>query len=162
MKEPDFYLPLNARSLRFRWLWATHDVSFDSQYVNHTVTSGGVSTTTKTLLCRLIDDFVVDMRPDYRGQICMRKARYALLAAVIFYFSVIPQFVPYLVPALLAYVVLMAIRGGPYVWPREQTRLLTDYASHVLSIPHLPSIEVTRQRFEEQLRAAIKESKILH
>lgn len=161
MKEPDFYLPLNARSLRFRWRWATHDVSFDSQYLTYTVTFGGVPTTTKTLLCRLIDEFVVDMQPDYRGYRCMRRFRFALLAAAILYFSVIPQFVPYLVPALLTYAVLMAIRGGPYIWPREQTRLLTDYASHVLSIPHLPKLEVTRQRFEEQLRAAIRESKIL-
>ena len=161
VNEPDIYLPLNARSLQFRWQRATHDISFDSHYLTYTYARCSYRTTSKTALDRLMDDFVVDTPTDSRAQPYNRRFRYALALAAVIHFSEIPHYVPYLAPALLAYSLLMLYRGFPYAWPCKQTRVLTNYSEQIIAIPHLPKFEVTRQRFEDQLRTAIKGAKAI-
>ena len=159
MNDTEISIPLNARSLHFRWQRGTHDISFDSNVLTYKHTCFGHSSTTKTALDRLMDEFVVDTPTDYRLQYYARRLRYAIVLAPIVYFSEIPRFVPYLAPALLAYAGIMLYRGFPFSWPRQQTRVITNYSEPIVSIPHLRKIDGTRQRFEEQLSAAIKSAK---
>jgi hypothetical protein len=159
VNDTEISLPLNARSLHFRWQRGTHDISFDSHVLTYKHTRFGHSSTTKTALDRLMDEFVVDTPTDSRLQYYARRLRYSLALAAIVHFSEIPRFVPYLAPALLAYAVIMLFRGLPFSWPRQQTRVITSYSEPIVSIPHLPKIDGTRQRFEEQLSTAIKSAK---
>lgn len=155
MNASDIPLPLNARSLHFRWQRGTHDISFDSRVLTYKHTHFGHSSTTKTPLDRLMSDFVVDTPSDARLQYYARRLRYSAALAGIVHFSEIPRFVPYLAPALLAYAILMLIRGLPFSWPRRQTRVLTTYGEPIVSIPHLRTLDGQRQRFEDLLAAAI-------
>ena len=160
MSETDIHLPLNGRNLRFRWLRRTHDISFDAEFLTVTETRFyRQRTTARTALWRLMAEFVVDMQRDYRSDYYGRRFRYSLAAAAVIYFSDIPRFVPYLAPALAAYALIMFYRGWPYQWPRQQTRVLTTYSEQIVSIPHLKALEGQRERFEEQLRTAIKAAK---
>jgi hypothetical protein len=155
LNDPETFLPLNARSLHFRWQRGTHDISFDSKVLTYRHTSFSHSSTTKTPLHRLMNDFVVDTPSDIRLQYYARRLRYSSVLAGIVHFSEIPRFVPYLAPALVAYALIMLYRGFPFSWPRKQTRVFTGFGEPIVSIPHLRGIESSRQRFEEQLTSAI-------
>lgn len=159
LNDTESILPLNARSLQFRWRRATHDVSFDDRFLSYTYSGFGNRTTMRTALHRLMDDFVVDTPSDSRAYAYFRRFRYALACAAIIYFSEIPRYVPYLAPALLAYAFLMSYRGTLYSSRCKQTRVLTNYSEQVVAIPHLPKLKGARKRFEERLREAIKEAK---
>jgi hypothetical protein len=91
-----------------------------------------------------------------------RRIRYATVAGLIVQFSAIPQFVPYLAPALFAYAGYCLIRVLRHSWPVKQTRVLTEYGEHVIALPHLDSVTASRVRFEEQLKAAIESSRAKH
>ena len=159
MNDTDNIVPLNARSLRFRWQHATHDISFDSRFITYTRSCLSHQTTSKTPLLRLMDDFVVDNPIDSRAKYYGPRHRVSLVLAAVVHFSEVPRFVPYLAPALLGYSLLMFFRGAPYFWPQKQTRVFTDYGDQVFALPHLTKLDGARQRFEDQLHTAIKDAK---
>ena len=159
MTEPKNILPLNARSIRFRWRGWSYDYSFDDEFLTSSSGWRGFSQTTKTPLWRLMQDFVEDTPVSDVARRHMRRLRYSLAAALVVQFSNIPQHVPYLAPALFAFAGYSIIRGARHTWPTKQTRVLTNYGDQIISIPHLKLLETGRQRFEEQLRSAIEAAK---
>jgi len=161
MNEPDICLPLNARSLSFRWRGTTYDVSVENHFLTTTAGSGPFRTTTKTPLSNLLEEFVVDTPRSSTAQFHTQRFLYSLTAALIVQFSAVPRFVPALASVLFGFALIHFVGLLRNVTPIQQTRVLNYYSGVVFAIPHLPQLEVSRRRFEDQLRDAITKSKAL-
>ena len=165
MNEPDIYLPLNARSLNFRWRGTTYDISVEKHFLTATTAKTSFRTTfrttSKTPLSNLLDEFVVDTPRSSTAQFHTPRFVYSLVAALITQFSAVPRFVPALAPVLFGFALIHLIGLLRHATPMQQTRILNYYGAPIVAIPHLPELEVGRRRFEEQLRDAIKQAKAI-
>src|SRR5687768_10203639 len=91
-------IPLNARSLSFKWAGTRYVITFDSENLHVDRQSAMYSSATKTPLR--------DLCPDFRRQRWVpdsafrlgKEARYLLLLSVIVYFSAVHAHVPLLAP----------------------------------------------------------------
>ncbi len=159
MNEAESNIPLNARSLHFRWRGWTFDFSFDDEFLTSTWTSCGNTEISRTPLRRLMDDFVVDTPRSATLLKQARRFRYAVVLGLVVQFSEIPSHVPFLAPALFVFAAYCLLKGGRHLGLTEQTRVLTNYGEQIIAIPHLTALEASRSRFEEQLRIAIQSAK---
>jgi hypothetical protein len=159
MNEPEIYLPLGKPSLSFRWRGTNYEVFMDSHFLTITTRNGPFSTTSKTPLSNLLDDFVVDAPLSPSARYHGGRFIFPLIAALIVQFSAVPRFVPALAPVLFAYALFHIVCFLRHVMPMQQTRVLNYYGAAILAIPHLPELEVSRRRFEDQLRDAVKKAK---
>lgn len=161
INEPEIYLPLNARSLSFRWRGTTYELSIEGQHLTTTIGSGPFRTTSKTPLSGLMEELVVDTPRSATGQFHATRFVYSLIAALIIQFSVVPRFVPFLAPVLFGFALIHFVGFVRHIPAVQQTRVRDHYGGVVIAIPHLPDLELSRTRFEDQLRDAIHRTRKL-
>ena len=151
-------LPLNARSLSFKWDTLRYVISFDSEHLTVDRQSTTYSETTKTPLTDLCPEF---RRRRWIPDSCFRlgkEARYLLLLAVIVYFSAIHTYVPLLAPLSLLLGLFLSYKAFRHGWPAEKTIIDSDTEA-VVTIPHYKRIESARKAFEEALSQAITKAR---
>jgi hypothetical protein len=147
-------MPLNARSLSFKWDTVRYVISFDSAYLTVDRQATTYSETTRTPL--------TDLCPEFRRRRWVpdsafrlgKEARYLLLLAVIVYFSAIHAYVPLLAPLALLLGLFLWYKAFRRGWPAEKTIIDSDTEA-VVTIPHYKRIESARKAFEEALSRAI-------
>jgi hypothetical protein len=160
VNEPDIYLPLNVRSLSFRWRGTTYDFSIEDRFLTIVSSQYPFRTTTKTPLGNLLEEFVVDTPPP-SVQFHISRFLYGLAAALVVQFSVLPRFVPGLAFVLFGFALVHLVKFLRNVMPVQQTRVFDYYGGVAAVIPHLPEIEASRSRFEDQLYGAITRARAL-
>ena len=151
-------MPLNARSLSFKWDTVRYVISFDSEYLTVDRQSTTYSETTRTPLA--------DLSPEFRRRRWVpdstfrlgKEARYLLLVAVIVYFSAIHAYVPLLAPLALLLGLYLSYKAFRHGWPAEKTTIDSDTEA-VVTIPHYRRIESARKAFEEALSRAITKAR---
>lgn len=149
-------IPLNARSLSYKYQGRRYSLSFDEEYLTGTWKSFPESQTTKTPLWRLLPELLSDMSASGFARARGRETRYFVLGAVVFYFSDINSHVPLLAPTLLLLAVWSLGRAMRDSLPLRKTKVITDYGEDIALIPHHSRISVQRKAFEQGLIDAIR------
>ena len=148
------HIPLNARSLSFKWDTVRYMISFDSEYLTVDRQAATYSDNTRTALADLCPELT---RRRWIPDSALRfgkEARYLLLLAVIVYFSKVHAYVPLLAPVSLALGLLHLYKAFRNSGPMEKTTIYSD-TDAVVTIPHYERIESARKAFEEALSRAI-------
>ncbi len=114
-------IPLNARSLSFRWEGYDHKLQLDPEHLTVEWKSPAYSRVIKTALRDLKPELVVEQWVSEAGRKSGRLATACLAAAVVVWFSDIRPHVPLLVPALLLFGVQNIYWAIRAVVPRNRT-----------------------------------------
>lgn len=151
-------IPLNARSLSFKWASTRYVVSFDSENLTVDRQSATCSGTTKTPLRDLCPEFRRERWvPDSAFRLG-KEARYLLLLSLIVYFSAVHTHVPLLAPVSLILGLFAGYKAFRHGWPPEKTFIDTD-TEVIVTIPHFKRIESARKAFEDALGRVIKRAR---
>ena len=151
-------IPLNARSLAFKWGYIRYTLSFDAEHLTVDCQSATYSMSSKTPLREL--------RPELRRQRWIpetaprlgREARYLVLVAVIVYFSDIHAHVPLLAPVSLALGLFLGYEAVRRALPLQKTIIDSD-TEVVVTIPHFRRLESARSAFEDALVRIIQRAR---
>ena len=151
-------IPLNARTLSFKWDGVRYVISFDSEYLTVDSQSATYSDNTKTALTDLCPELTRRRWiPDSAFRFG-KEARYLFLLAVIVYFSAIHAYVPLLAPISLGLGLLLSYKAFRCSGPVEKTTIYSD-TDAVVTIPHYKRIESARKAFEDALSRAITKAR---
>jgi hypothetical protein len=151
-------IPLNARSLAFKWDRLRYHLSFDAEHLIVDCQSATYSKNTKTPLRELRSElrrrrWIPDSAPKLG-----REARYLVLLAAIAYFSDIHPHVPLLAPLSLAWGLYLGYGAVRRALPLEKTIIDSDTEA-VATIPHFKKLEPARKAFEKSLLRMIRIAK---
>ena len=152
-------LPLNARSLTFRWNGLTYLLTIEAGHLKIEYSSATYSKTERIPIESLSTDLKQERWVPDSAWRNGREARYLLLIAVIVYFSKLHEFVPLLAPVALALGLYLAFRSVRTAFPAQKTQICTEDDDHVVSIPHFRSLASQRLSFEQALRRQIEAAK---
>ena len=151
-------IPLNARSLSYRWNGRRYTIQFDDEHL--TVKSDSPAyRIAKTPLWHLAPEFVVDNWWPNSVYANAKETRYLYAGAIVVFFSDISTQIPLLAPALLLLALLSSYRILRACWPLNKTRLFTEDDEQFTVIPHHRSQEAQRKAFEEALIRAIQKAR---
>src|ERR1039458_8516627 len=96
-------IPLNARSLSYRWDGYDYRLQLDPEHLTVEWKSPAYSRVSKTALRDLKPELAVEQRVSEDGRKCGRLALACFAASVVVWFSDIRPHVPLLAPALLLF-----------------------------------------------------------
>ena len=149
-------IPLNARSLSYRWDGFDFTLRFDDENLTVEWRSPGDSRTTKTPLRHLKPELPIEHWISSTARKTGRLGLCLVVAAAIVFFSDIRVHVPLLAPTLLLFGlpnIYLAMRGS---LPLTKTTIRGQNDSYIASIPHLKRLNKQRRAFEETLLQMIK------
>jgi hypothetical protein len=148
-------LPLNERKVRCRVGFAESTFSYDEKYVTIESKFAPDSGTRKYDLWRLIPTHVTEMsmRPEASAQ--TRSGMGFIVAAVVVFFSSLPESLPLLVPALVLVGIFDFCLGCYRIRPRTYTHFFGAEGPALVSIP-MNVVEGDREAFIHGLSEAIR------
>lgn len=149
-------LPLNARSLAFRWNGLRYTLTLEAETLKVDYDSATYSKSEKSPLDSLSPDLRRERWVPDSAWRNGKEARYLLLLAVIVYFSKLHEFIPLLAPVSLAMGLILVVQGVRRSLPLVKTNIYTEDNDHVISIPHFKHLDQQRRSFEEALVRQIK------
>ena len=152
-------IPLNARSLSFRWDGYDHKLQLDPEYLTIEWKSPAYSRASKTALRDLKAELAVEEWVSEDGRKSTRLAIGCLAAGVVAWFSDIRPHVPLLVPALLLFGGLNISWTIRAVFPRKRTTVRAQNESTIVCIPHFKRLAAQRRAFEDSLLRMVKQAK---
>jgi hypothetical protein len=155
-------VPLNARSLTFKWNGRVCTLEYDSDYLTFQSASNPEYRIDKRHLWHLAPELLTDRSVPESSRHRGRESRYLTIGAVVAYFSDIHTHVPLLAPALLALGLLSLYRAVRGCMPLQKTKIITDYGEEFAIIPHLARMNAQRGAFEAGLIDAIRRAKSKH
>ena len=150
-------IPLNARSLSFRWDGYDYRLQLDPEYLTVEWNSPAYWRVSKTALRDLKPELAVEQWVSEGGRKSGRWAIACLAAVVVVWFSDIRPHVPLLAPALLLFGVQYIYWSIRAVFPRNRTMVRTQSESHVVCIPHFGRLAAQRRAFEDSLLRMVKQ-----
>ncbi|HZL12517.1 MAG TPA: hypothetical protein VFC85_00095 [Verrucomicrobiae bacterium] len=152
-------IPLNARSLSYRWDGYDYTLKIDDEHLTVEWHSAGDSRTTRTPLKDLKPELPVERWVSSAARKNGRLGTGLLVAVVVVYFSDIQAHVPLLAPVMLLFsisFIYWAVRGS---LPFSKTTIRGRNDSYIASIPHLERLKIQRRAFEETLLRMIKKAR---
>ena len=152
-------IPLNARSLSYRWDGYDYRLQLDPEHLTVEWKSPAYSHVSKAALSDLKPDLAVEHWVSEGGRKSGRLAIACLAAAVVVWFSDIRAHVPLLVPALLLLGVQNMYWAIRAVVPRNRTMVRAQNESHIVSIPHFKRLAAQRRAFEDSLLRMVKQAR---
>jgi hypothetical protein len=153
-------IPLNARTLSFRWDGCDWTMEVDDEQLAIEWNSRTMHRTVKVPLRNL------KRRPSVERWIATssqkRVATGMTLAAAgsVVLFSDIPRHVPLLAPALFVFGGLNLYRGYRGMLPISKTTIRNKRDSYVTAIPHFKELETRRRAFESILFQMIQQARL--
>jgi hypothetical protein len=152
-------IPLNARSLAFRWNGLQYTLTIEEEHLRVNYRSAMYARCDRTSLESLSPELKYERWVPASAWQNGKEARYLLLLAVVVYFSKLHEFVPLLAPVALAMSWILAYRAARAASPVTKTQVRTEDNDDVVSIPHFNRLAQQHQSFEEALTRQIKAAK---
>jgi hypothetical protein len=152
-------IPLNARSLSFRWDGYDYKLQLDPEHLTVEWKSPAYSSVNKTALRDLKPELAVQQWVSEGGRKSVRLGSACLVAALVVWFSNIRPHVPLLAPALLLFGVQYVYWFVRAVFPRNRTTVRTQNENVIVSIPHFERLAAQRRSFEESLLRMVKQAR---
>jgi hypothetical protein len=152
-------IPLNARSLSYRWDGYDYRLQLDPEHLTVEWKSPAYSRVSKTALRDLKPELAVEQWVSEDGRKCGRLVLACFAASVVVWFSDIRPHVPLLAPALLLFGVQYMYWGIRAIYPRNRTIVRAQNESPVVSIPHFERLASQRRAFEDSLLRMVKRAR---
>ena len=155
-------LPLNARSLSYKWYGYNCSLEFDEEYLTYSCRKTPTNKVTKTPLWRIMPELLVDRSFPESSWRRARAARYSFAGAIIAYFSHINIYVPLLAPVLVVHSIVNMFFAMRVAFPLSKTKIVTEWGDEIAVIPHHDRIAGLRKRFEEMLIESVRAARRKH
>jgi hypothetical protein len=152
-------IPLNARSLSYRWEGHDYRLQLDPEHLSVECKSPVVTRVSKTALSDLKPDLPVEQWVSQGGLKCGRRAIACVVAATVVWFSDIRPHVPLLVPVLLLFGIQNIYWTIRAVVPRNRTSVQAENGSQIVFIPHFDRLTTQRRAFEDSLLRMVKQAR---
>jgi hypothetical protein len=152
-------IPLNARSLSYRWDGWDYRLQLDPEHLIVECKSPAYSHVSKTALRDLKAELQVEQWVSEGGRKCTRLSIACLAASVVVWFSDIRPHVPLLAPALLLFGLQYLYWSFRAIYPRNRTTVRAQNEHHVVSIPHFERLGAQRRAFEDSLLRMVKQAR---
>jgi hypothetical protein len=149
-------IPLNARSLSYRWDGYDYTLRFDDEHLMVEWSSPTQSGSRKTPLRKLRPELPVERWVSDSDRKVGTLGVCLSVTAVVIYFSDIQPHVPLLAPALLIFGLLHLYWGVRAMLPFTKTVVRNRDNAYVISIPHFEHLSTQRKVFEEALLQTLK------